>query len=237
MQRVCFDAEPTETDLRTLGSKERWLVYRELVRHRLRHVVGVALPRTKETMGGQAFGEAIDEWLSMGGPATRFFRHVPRDFFEHAVLEFEKASPAWLADLARYEISRWDVRYARPAPIDVGEFAFDRVPVMNPAAAVVDLSFPVHRTPMPTDGYSAERTILCMYRSKAHQPEPWVLNPLAADLTRAWQRANKTVAESIHEVAAAHQTDIGPGFIDKLSTMIADYLDRGILLGGQAPPP
>ena len=35
MQRVCFDAEPSEADLELLGSRERWLVYRELVQNRL----------------------------------------------------------------------------------------------------------------------------------------------------------------------------------------------------------
>ena len=63
---------------------------------------------------------------------------------------------------------------------------------------------------------------------------PWVLNPMAANLVEAWARGDTTVTESVHEVAAAHATEIGPAFVEKLSTMIADFLTRGILLGARA---
>ena len=73
MQRVCFGAEPSESDLELLGSRERWLVYRELVQNRLVHVIGVALARTKQAIGEEAFGHAVAEWLSTGGPKTDIF--------------------------------------------------------------------------------------------------------------------------------------------------------------------
>ena len=53
MQRVCFGAEPSEADLELLGSRERWLVYRDLVRNRLNHVIRVALARTKRRDWGR----------------------------------------------------------------------------------------------------------------------------------------------------------------------------------------
>jgi hypothetical protein len=59
---------------------------------------------------------------------------------------------------------------------------------------------------------------------------------MAADLLEAWQRADQTVAESVQQVAAAHNTQIGPDFIEKLSTLIADFIERRILLGGESPP-
>lgn len=235
MQRVCFDAEPSETDLATLGSKERWLVYRDLVRHRLRHVVGVALSRTKATLGSSAFDAHVDQWLASGGPATRYFRHVPRDFHAGMIQHWRESHPPWLSALAEYEITRWDVRYAPSIRADVEEFAFDRIPVLNPALTVLRLDYPVHHAPTPEDGYLEEETVLCVYRNRDHKPVSWLLNPLAASLVEAWGRGDASVTETVHQVARAHGTEIGPAFVEKLSAMIADFLTRGILLGAVDP--
>lgn len=233
MQRVCFGKEPSENDLDRLGSRERWLVYRSLVRNRLRGVVGAALPRTKEALG-ERFSESVDAWFEHGGPATRYFRHVPRDFYTHAAELWQASAPGWLGSLAEYEIARWDVRYAPSNEAPVTEFAFDRVPLLSPALRVLRLAHAVHETPAPTDGYREQETILCVYRNKDHQPIPWTLNPIAASLVEAWIHGNKPVTETVHEVARAHDTEIGEAFVEKLSTMIADFLTRGILLGSRA---
>ncbi len=234
MQHVCFDLEPSEADLTALGSRERWLVYRDLVRSRLINVIGVALARTKRVAGDQAFQRAIDEWLATGGPKTRYFRHLPRELFEFALPSWRDQDPVWLSDLARYEIAKWDVRYAPPNRVATSEFAFDRIPVLNPALQVLRLSYPVHREPTPASGYEEEPNIICVYRDKHHNPIPWKLNPLAASLVEAWAGAAKSVTETVHEVAAVHGTEIGPAFVEKLSAMIADALERGIVLGGRA---
>lgn len=234
MQRVCFDLEPSEADLVALGSRERWLVYRDLVRSKLIDVVGVALSRTKRVASDEAFQGIVDQWMTTGGPKTRYLRHVPRELFEFAIPRWQDQKPAWLADLARYEITGWDVRYAPPNRVPTCDFAFDRVPVLNPALRVLRLSYPVHHTPTPASGYEEEPSILCIYRNEHHKPASWKLNPLAASLIEAWARADKPVTETVHEVAAAHKTEIGPAFVDKLSAMIADALERGILLGGRA---
>ena len=42
--------------------------------------------------------------------------------------------------------------------------------------------------------------------------------------------ADETVAESVQRIAAQHQTEISPAFVDKLSTLIADFI-----IGGHAP--
>ncbi|MGB5809777.1 MAG: putative DNA-binding domain-containing protein [Polyangiales bacterium] len=234
MQNVCFGAEPSAEDLAALGSRERWLVYRDLVRHRLRHVVGVALSRTKEVIGAEAFDRGVDEWLSSGGPATRYFRHVPRDFHTHASSTWRGAEPGWLAALSEYEITCWDVRYAPSYPGGVDEFAFDRVPILNPALSVLRLSHPVHLGPTPSEGYDQGDTVVCVYRNREHKPVPWTLNAIAADLVEAWAQGDATVTETVQRVAATHGVEIGPAFVEKLSAMIADFLTRGILLGGRA---
>ena len=237
MQRVCFGSEPSEADLELLGSRERWLIYRDLVRNRLNQVIGVALTRTKSTIGEDAFARSVDEWFSAGGPKTRYLRYVPSELVEFAIPAWQRSEAPWVADLAGYEITAWEVRHGPRNPESVGEFAFDRKPVLATAVKVLRLAYPVHERPTPKTGYEPRSTILCLYRDGNHKAIPQILNPLAADLLDAWRTTDQTVAESVQSVAAAHNTDIGPSFVEKLSTLITDFIQKGILLGGHSPPP
>jgi hypothetical protein len=235
MHRVCFGAEPSDADLELLGSRERWLVYRDLVRNRLNHVIRVALARTKHAIGEDAFARVVDEWFSIGSPKTRYLRHVPGELAEFAIPIWQRTEAPWVADLAGYEITAWDVRHGPPNPTPTHEFAFDRKPVLATAVKVLRLAYPVQNKPTSDAGYEPEPTILCLYRDKNHKPIPRKLNPLAADLLDTWRTTDQTVAESVQQVAAAHNTQIGPDFIEKLSTLIADFIQRGIILGGHSP--
>ena len=236
MQRVCFGAEPGEADLELLGSRERWLVYRDLVRNRLNHVIRVALARTRDAIGEDTFARAADEWFSAGSPKTRYLRHIPGELAEFAIPIWQRTEAPWVADLAGYEITAWDVRHAPADPAPSSEFAFDRRPVLATAVRVLRLAYPVKTKPTSDAGYEPDPTILCLYRDRDHRQIPRKLNPLAADLLEAWRAGDQTVAESVQRVAAAHRTQIGPEFIEKLSTLIADLIERGILLGGHSPP-
>lgn len=236
IQRVCFDFEPSEHDLELLGSRERWLIYRDLVRTRMTTVIEAALPRTKAAIGNDSFRRMIDEWLATGGSETPYYRQVPNELAAFAIPVWQDTAPPWLADLARYEITGWSVRHAPPDSTPDAEFTFDARPVLGAAVSVLRLDYPVHQTPTPDAGYDHDPVILCLYRDEEHRATLQTLNPLAADLLQAWQRAEETVAESVQRVAAAHDTAIGPAFIEKLSTLISTFVEQGILLGGHAPP-
>jgi len=234
MQRVCFGSEPSEADLELLGSRERWLVYRELVRNRLSHVIGVALARTKSAVGKDVFQKTVDQWYATGGPTTRYLRYIPSELAEFAVPIWQRTEAPWVADLAGYEISAWEVRHGPRDPTPSHEFAFDHKPVVATAVKVLRLAYPVQEKPTPERGYEPDPTILCLYRDKNHKAVPRKLNPMAADLLDAWRAADQTVAESVQSVASAHGTEIGPDFVEKLSTLIADFIERDILLGGSS---
>ena len=137
MQRVCFGSEPSDADLELLGSRERWLVYRGLVRNRLNVVIGVALTRTKNAIGKDAFSRTVDEWFSTGGPKTRYLRYVPSELAEFAIPIWQRTEAPWVADLAGYEISSWEVRHGPRNPMPSAEFAFDRNPVVATAVKVL----------------------------------------------------------------------------------------------------
>lgn len=234
MHRVCFDAEPSEADLAFLGSRERWLVYRDLVRTRLVGVVDAALPRTKAAMGEEGLIRLINDWMSSGGPTTRYFRHVPSELVAFGLPILREHAKPWLADLARYEVTHWNVRHAPPNPVPDAELTFDAPPVVGRAVSLLRLDHPAHESPTPDAGYAREPVILCLHRNDEHRVVPQTLNPLAADLLEAWQRGDATVAESVERVAASHGVEIGPAFVEKLSAFIADFITKGILLGGKS---
>ena len=236
IQRVCFDSEPSEADLAFLGSKERWLVYRSLVRTRLIGVIEAALPRTRSAIGDDALGRMIDEWLGAGGSKTRYFRKVPNELADFAIPIWRATAPPWMADLARYEITRWTVRHAPPEPIPDAAFSFERRPVVGTGVAVLRLDHRVNEAPTPEGGYERDPVILCIHRNGKHIAVSQTLNPLAADLLEAWQQGEETVAESVQRVAESRDTPIGPAFIEKLSTLVATFIQRGILLGGKSVP-
>lgn len=227
MQRVCFGPEPSEADLELLGSPGRWLVYRELVQNRLVQVIGAAFARTKQAIGEEAFGRTVAEWLGTGGPKTRYLRHVPTELADFAIPIWKSTEGPWLGELARFEIASWNVRHAARNPKPDAEFAFERRPVLGTAIEVLRLDYPVHLKPTPAAGYAPQRTFLCVYRDANHQASTRKLNPLAADLLEAWQRADETVADSVQRIASVHGAEIGPAFIEKLSTLIADFIAGG----------
>lgn len=236
IRRVCFDAQPSASDLTALGDASRWLVYRELVRSRLVRVIEAALPRTQAAVGTDRLTAAIDDWLTTGGPKTRYFRRIPDELAEFAIPIWRQTCDPWVADLARYEISSWFARHAPPDPKDVEELTFDKRPVVGTGVRVLRLDYPVHRSPTPPDGYRSEATILCVHRNAEHRAVPRVLNPIAADLLEAWQRGEGSLTDSVQCVAKAHDMEIGPAFVDKLSTLLSDFLTNGVLLGARSGP-
>jgi hypothetical protein len=237
--RICFAQEPPEDDLQKLGARDRWLLYRDLVRDRLRNMVKIALPRTVETIGERQFGRAFDAWLGEAPPRTRYIRDVVPEFVQFAVPRFRdegKVRP-WAGDLARYESACWQVRYAEdPDRSTLVDFDFDKVPVLNPALQVLRLDYPVHKKQKVGARYKQNPVNVCVYRDDStFKPETWVLNDFAAELVRSWGSGEQTVTESVKQVAQARGTSIDQAFLEKLSSMLADFLRRGMVLGSRSP--
>lgn len=230
--RVCFAAEPSSQDLEALGAPERWLLYRTMVRDRLRDMISAGLPRTIALVGKPAFHDAFDRWLDRAPPRTRYIREILPAFVSFSLPSWttDDTRP-WTADLARYETARWEVWYQEDPPRETVEFSFDRRPAVNPALRVVRLGHPVHDERTLDAPYPAEPVQLALYRTPEHRVDIWVLNAMAADLLEAWQAGDRTVTETVRGVAERRGIQLGPSFVEKLSEMIAQFLQKGILLG------
>lgn len=229
--RLCFDAAPSEDDLALLGSRERWLLYRTMVRSRFTKVARTAFPRTHAAMGDGAFEAIVDAWLAEGGPRTRYFWQVPLAIADFAAPRLP-AAPAHLADLFRYEVLCWRVRQMPAEDPEAAPFAFERPPVVTPTLELAAFGHPVHLLE-PGAAEREEPVQLCVYRTPKHGAEALRLTPIAFALLEDWRAGERTVADSVRRVTAARGTAIDQGFVEKLGTLVADLIERGVLLGAK----
>lgn len=233
--RVCFQRDATPHDLDALGNQERWLIYRQMLRARLMRVVQNAFPRTLKALGEEVTGGYFDEWLDQLPPQTRYFRDVPGEFSHHVRHKWKTSPPAfdWLPDLISLETSRWTRRFILPCePPQSGELSFELAPVVNPTAELLELKHAVHKKAEKEAGYAPEVTHICVYRDfENHRVRIQILNPTASALLALWCRGEETLTESVQHTSGAMGFAIDERFIDTLGTMIASFIESGLLLG------
>ena len=230
---VCFAIDVPEDQLARLGAEDRWRSYRKMVRTRLRKVVRAALPRTTRACA-KHFDSVFSQWLAQKPPSTRYFREVPVQFQEFASPQLTEIE-SWLAELAEFEIACWTSRYSdeRTAPA-IGELSFERPIVLHPSVRLLQFNFGVHHSPGDKRrNYTQGPHRLCVYRNKEFESVTMQLNPLAYDLMMAW-RGPETLAEATQSVARKRDTKVDDQFIDGLSTMLEDFIERGIVMGSRA---
>ncbi|MFW6067249.1 MAG: putative DNA-binding domain-containing protein [Myxococcota bacterium] len=235
--RVCFDREPDPADLEALGASARWLLYRSMVRERLRSIIATALPRTRALLGEGHFEAAFGRWLQGDPPRTRYIREVPPAFVRFALplWEADEGVPPWVTELAQYELARWEVRYEEGPQARMAELEFDRIPAVHPSVRLLRLEHHVHERVPEGQAPRPAPVNLLIWRSPAHQVEVWTLDDLAAELVVGWQRGDQTVSETVQRVAARRGIAIDPPFVQKLAEIMARLLRQGVLQGSLLP--
>ncbi len=234
-QAVCLRSEPPQQALAQLGDRRGWLVYREMVRTRLRDEVELGLRRSCRVAGQQAVTQTLDRYLEQVPPRTRLFREVACHF-GRTVAPWWKADaslPAYLPDLCLYEVAVWEVADLddRNHP-EVVELAFDRPPVLSPALRLLALGHVVHTQPAADGGYTAEPCFLAVHRpADDRMVQPWRLNRLSYDLLCLWQAGGVSVTQAVQRVGQAHGLPVDATFVDGLCTVLADFIEKGIILG------
>ena len=154
--RVLFDATPSPADLGALdrgGSPtrqgERFLLYRELVRSRLRDLVATALPRTTAVLGRAAMDREVEARLSRAAPTTRFFREVATEIVDPSAPGLATDAHPELDELARLELAQWRAMFADPPTPATREFDFAARPVVTPTMQRLRLTHSVHLVDRP----------------------------------------------------------------------------------------
>jgi hypothetical protein len=239
MARVCMAQAPDPRDLDTLGGP-RALLYRDLVRSRLRELVSTALPRTERTIGRQAMTALFDRFLAEAPPRSRYLREVVPAFVRHVLPRLEGPEyPAHAVDVARLEGTQWELGW-RAASIEgpIVPFDFERIPVPHPTLRLLSLSFAVHRW-KPEDPSPPEQGAfaVCVHRRPDHKVETRWLDATGARLVDAWMRAEVTAIEGVRRVLLEEGREADGAFVDAMGSLLAALLESGAILGSRSPPP
>lgn len=231
--RVCFDAEPRDEDLAALHApRERWLMYRHMVRSRLFEMVHKGLPKTLETMTRAKLDAAIARYLAERGPHTRFIREVVHELVEHALpaWKVDPSLPPHAIDLVRFEDTKWRVASAVFADVACEPFDFEKIPVFNPTLEVVEVIHRVDKTPITA---LAEPHHILVYR-KPESTSTWTyaVHGDGARLVEAW-RGGVSCADGSRAVLAASGRTADPAFVDTLATVLAELVEQKMILGSR----
>jgi hypothetical protein len=233
---ACFGPEPRAEELAALGDARIWRIYRDSIRNRLRGELKVAFKRTYAAAEA-SFERAFAEFLSGAPPRTRYFHAVVGCFAESAVAFFARdpEAPAFTADLCAYEAALWTVSdLPDAAPEASAEFAFDRRPLLAPALRFLTLGHTVHEPPAVDNGYAAREVYLCVHRRpEEKKARTWAMNAVTSDLMQRFASSDETVAEAVQQVAHKRGIAVDEAFIDGLCTVLADFIDRGVILGAR----
>lgn len=231
--RVCTATEPDAEDLRQLGDRKRFLLYREMVRDRLFDIVGKALPRTKEALGAD-LAKLGASWLAEAPPTTPYFREVVEQFCDHAIprLAGDASRPPWLADLVTFERAVWEVGYAAQAnDVPVVDFEFEKPMALSTTHRRIVLSHGVHEAAP----YAPGAIRLVVYRRRDVPVAAWrSVNDVTAALFDEWAKGDGGANEAVRKVAAARGIGIDQRFLEGLGGVVADFLEAGVILGSRA---
>jgi hypothetical protein len=228
---LCFDETPSDATLASLGQREAWLTYRDMIRERLLRELRLALPRTRALVGDAAFDAAFAHHLQHKPPRVRYFREVVAVFVASA-LPLWAAQPALhpaTSDLVRYELALWEARDLPAAPEDVAlrELDFEHVTVVSRALRLLELSYAVR----PGEGLQAQKQRLCVQRAPdTDRIKVWRLTPSTHRLLSRLQREDKILSEVVKELAGGR---IDAAYLDGLCTTLAQFVDVGIILGSR----
>ena len=239
-------SDPPDAAFAAFGAHpERWKVYRRMVRSRFADSIEHGFERLRAAVGADRFREIVWRFLAEAPPHSHYLRDVPGEFlrfFEKncAALTRAYVLPAHALDLARYEWAELETAYSfeETSAVDVGPLDMHRTAVLSPAHRLIDLAYPVHR--MGTAGHDetmqAAPFSLCLYRdAKTHEVAVLELTPVTAAMLSFMELRTSTLTEVVRSAAEAVGVTVDVAFVEALSTLLADLIDRGVLLGSLVP--
>jgi hypothetical protein len=155
-----------------LAAPPRLAVYRSLVRNGIAAVVLRMMPRTRERMNGtglRRFEAYLAAFVDQIGPRTHYLRDVPAEFFAWAQARWrgDPTLPAYIADLASYELAAFQVAAAEGtrAGEAVAKIELDRSLAFVGSTRLMNYGWAVHELPLDATSEPARREVwLLAYR-------------------------------------------------------------------------
>jgi uncharacterized protein (UPF0276 family) len=213
-----------------LGER-RLLVYRKLVRRGLVGAVRVELPRSAAALG-EAFSPWVERFLDEAPPASRYLRDVAFAFVTWLLPRLADAPelPAYLGDLARYELASFAVGVAERGeiPEERRPFALDRPVRWDGTAALLRLGHDVQRE--LAEPPRAARLALLFFRDLEGEVHELPFPPLEGALLAAL-RTGAALGAALTQAASAEGQPVDAALLERVSALLADLTERGILFG------
>jgi len=208
-------------------------VYRALVRDALAAAVTQFLPRTAARRG-ERFADDLAAWIATGGPQSRLLRDIPGEFLAFVTPAWAADAPVWLGELARHELLEFTVA-AAPARLrgPARPFALDAHLELDASVTLVRYLHAVHL--LPDDEHDRNEpaptpAVLLAYRDAMNRVRYLQLTPLAEALVTALL-AGADVQTSVLAGAAAEAAPLDDERLARVSALLADLAERGVILG------
>lgn len=228
--RICMSSEPDSDDIAAIGGDtERWLMYRRMVRKRLRRVTQEGIPRTAAALG-ETYEQLHSEFLAESGVRSRFIRDAIDEF---CAFLLNKIDDRRTCDICRYELAMWQVRDSADVaePEGLGEFDFDKPLAVNPAHDVIWVRHPVWNRQRFASGESLlhEQGVAILrtteFRMTAITLPRWYLDLLAESTGSA------TVTATVQSMAQSGALTLDANLVNKLVDLTSTSIERGLVLG------
>lgn len=244
--RVCLSASPSEDDLTQLGAdRERWLLYRDMVRSRMKGMIASGLKRTVATLGDATFTAWFRAWLDEAPPTTRYIREIVPQFVafvERAHAQAwpntrvpNEALPLQVRELARFESARWTAAYREVPRATPGRpFDFEGAPILNGTAEIMRFAYPVHREGDAAE-IAAETTMVIYRRDDNDHIGYYTVPPIFERLFILWREQTLSVTDSVKRVCHETDTPLDKAFVESLTGVLAALIERRVILGVMPP--
>jgi hypothetical protein len=230
----------------SLGDQpRRWQAYRRMVRSRFHDVAHHGFERLAAVIGADRFRALIDAFLAHAPPRSPYLRDVPGEVVafvasDWAGLQGAFELPDYTLDLMRYEWAELDAGYSHEevAVSDVVPLVMDRPAVLSPTHRLLQLKYAVHH--LGTEGGEAAQvaaapTLLCLYRDpKTHDVETLELTAVAFAILAGIEKERASLTDIVRNAAGALHVGVDVAFVEALSALLADLVERGVVLGSSS---
>lgn len=213
-------------------------VYRTLVRRGLADMLRYQLPRTAALLG-ERWTIEVERDLNATLSRSHYLRDVAFEFFDRAKARWatDPTVPAYIADVARYELLSFEVRNAPddPPADDPAPLALDRRAALSLSARVLRFVFSVHELPDDDDATDvapppAEPVILLAYRDADHEMRTLKLTRSAAEILERLL-AGATLGAAVSGAAEACGLALDPPYLQGAAALLEDLGARGVVRG------
>jgi hypothetical protein len=214
----------------------RLFLYRRHVRKTLARGIRRQIPRTAARLG-DAFERWVERFVEAESPRSHYFRDVAFEMVQWAIPRWadDASVPAYLGDLARHELTRFDVG---AAPLDdaaaAAEIELDRGVRFDAAVRLVRYEHAVHRLDADEaarDVPAPEPTALLVYRDDEHDVRYLELTPLAAAILERLI-AGATLRDAVVGGATALGHAVDAAVTQSTAALLDELRARGALRGG-----